>query len=533
MKRIIRGLLAGVLTCACLATTVSAAPRDAKVIEGRNRYETAVKVSQDGFTSSATAVIVSGDSYTDAVSSLPLASKYDIPILLSNANSLPSTVVNELNRLGVRQVYIVGGPNTISAGVESQLKCYGYSVVRLHGSSRYDTNEKVNDYVFTSKTARTDVFIVNAFSFADILSIGPVAYARHAPIILSDTDGARLLVPFSNIGTSYIIGGTTALTNAVVNKVPNPQRIFGSNRYTTSAAIDDKFFPGVDRVFIATGRTFADAIAATPLTNGQCPLRLVDQYASEVNDGRDKIIIGGAVVDDISASKNAAVYINPHQDDETLTMGTQLVRDINLGRDVYILQFTMGEATNTFNKINDRLKNEGYGQITRYELGQARTREMTAGLVELGVPVDNIVSYPYKQYEPTADIVHHDIADFIQLLPQSNIHFRVMASDHTDLSAGSMDHVIAEQGLDKYMSAPYRDKTYNVFKFSTDKTTTTKPGFTKLSRTSQEDVMWKVMYDAYGLWSPSQGRYAVGRTSVQTTFDFHLNNPDGNQVMKR
>ena len=532
MKRTIKGLLAGALACTCLATTASAAPREAKVIEGSNRYETAVKVSQDGFTSSAAAVIVSGDSYADAISSLPLASKYDIPILLSSANSLPSTVVNELNRLGVEQVYIVGGPNTISAGVEEQLKGYGHSVVRLHGSSRYDTNKKVNDYVFTSKTTRTDVFIVNAFSFADILSIGPVAYAKQAPIILSDTDGVRLQVPFSNIGTSYVIGGTTTLTNAVVNKVPNPQRIYGSNRYATSATIDDKFFLGVDKVFIATGHTFADAITAIPLTNGQYPLRLVDQYASEVNDGRDKIIIGGVVVDDISASKNAVVYINPHQDDETLSMGTQLVRDINLGRDVYILQFTLGEATGTYDTINNKLKSQGYPTITRTELGEARTREMTAGLTELGVPAENIISYPYKQYEPTSIIVRNDINRFINSLSAPNIHFRVMHSGNQDGSAGSDDHIVVEHGLDLYMANPNSSKNYDIMKFLTMETTVQQPGYKKLTRTNKEDSMWNVMYNAYGLWSPAEKRYAVGGISARDSFEFHLKNRDGNQIMR-
>ncbi len=77
---------------------------DAERIQGENRYETSVKISQEGWKSADTVVIARGDSFPDALAGAPLAYKYDAPILLTQTESLNPLVKEEIKRLGAEKV---------------------------------------------------------------------------------------------------------------------------------------------------------------------------------------------------------------------------------------------------------------------------------------------------------------------------------------------------------------------------------------------------------------------------------------------
>ena len=62
--------------------------------------------------------------------------------------------------------------------------------------------------------------------------------------------------------------------------LPSPSRISGSTRFDTSAQLSAQYFsPGVDVAFVATGRAFADALAAGPVASGQGPVLIVEPTA--------------------------------------------------------------------------------------------------------------------------------------------------------------------------------------------------------------------------------------------------------------
>ncbi|MBA4247098.1 MAG: hypothetical protein C0444_02220 [Microbacterium sp.] len=92
-------------------------------IEGIDRYQTAVRISeQDPFTGGGGAVvIVSGRSFADALS----ASTLDIgPVLLVEPDSIPSVVRDRLQEMRPDTIFIVGGPASVSQGVEMDLEQY-------------------------------------------------------------------------------------------------------------------------------------------------------------------------------------------------------------------------------------------------------------------------------------------------------------------------------------------------------------------------------------------------------------------------
>ncbi|HCQ88432.1 MAG TPA: cell wall-binding repeat-containing protein, partial [Clostridium sp.] len=97
-------------------------------IIGMDRYETSALLSEANYAKSPYAVIASGESYIDALTSSPLAFSKKAPILLTNKNKLNEFTKGEILRLGTKNVYIVGGNGAVSEGVEEEIKNLGIQV---------------------------------------------------------------------------------------------------------------------------------------------------------------------------------------------------------------------------------------------------------------------------------------------------------------------------------------------------------------------------------------------------------------------
>jgi Tol biopolymer transport system component len=115
--------------------------------------------------------------------------------------------------------------------------------------------------------------------FADALSGSALAERFGGPLLLTRSTGlnpavraeiSRVLgAPNSQyVKTVYLLGGEQALSPAVFNAVKamgyNVQRIGGADRFATSVAVADKITNGnaPQRIFVATGENFADALSA-------------------------------------------------------------------------------------------------------------------------------------------------------------------------------------------------------------------------------------------------------------------------------
>jgi N-acetylmuramoyl-L-alanine amidase len=118
--------------------------KPAKVrIYGNDRYETSSKIAKDGWSSSYYAIIASGENFPDSLSAVTLAKKHDAPILLTNSKSLNTNTREELTRMKVKKVLIIGGQGSISSKVEQDIKSMGITTERLGGRDRYETSIKI------------------------------------------------------------------------------------------------------------------------------------------------------------------------------------------------------------------------------------------------------------------------------------------------------------------------------------------------------------------------------------------------------
>src|SRR4029077_14413636 len=91
-------------------------------VAGVDRYDTAKQVAEAGFPSgSATVLLASGLNYPDALAGSYLAGNENVPILLTDPNSLSSATSAALSDLKTKNVTILGGSLAVSDNVANQL----------------------------------------------------------------------------------------------------------------------------------------------------------------------------------------------------------------------------------------------------------------------------------------------------------------------------------------------------------------------------------------------------------------------------
>ncbi len=93
--------LATAMAVAMVATSVApvmAATTSNEEIIGKNRIETTVKISQDGWKSAETVILVNDSAIPDALTATPLAYAKNAPILLTGKDGLSKETADEIKR---------------------------------------------------------------------------------------------------------------------------------------------------------------------------------------------------------------------------------------------------------------------------------------------------------------------------------------------------------------------------------------------------------------------------------------------------
>lgn len=133
-------------------------------------------------------MLVNDNSIADALSATPFAKAKDAPILLTQSNKLDSRTKAELKRLGVKNVYLIGGSIALSSEIEKQLNAENISFERISGNSRYDTSLKLAEKLDREKSISKIVVVNGEKGLADAVSVGAIAAQENMPIILSDSE---------------------------------------------------------------------------------------------------------------------------------------------------------------------------------------------------------------------------------------------------------------------------------------------------------------------------------------------------------
>lgn len=181
---------------------------------------------------------------------------------------------------------------------------------RVSGSNRYSTAVQMSKTTFPAGSVDT-VVLATGENFADALAASGLAGAYEGSLLLTTRDAVPtvVLAELSRLGADkvVIVGGTAAVSASVETYLRNVagytvQRIQGSNRYATAAAIarEVKRLMGADwsgTAFLVRGDQFADALAVSPFAYHKgYPVLLT---ASTTLSGETRSVIGQTGVTDV------------------------------------------------------------------------------------------------------------------------------------------------------------------------------------------------------------------------------------------
>ena len=252
-------------------------------VAGADRIQTSVEVSKKYYESAETVIIANYEKFADSLSASALSKALKAPILLVKKDQLDSVVAQEIKRLGAKNVVVIGGEQSVDEAKNSLSK---YNVQTIAGSDRYETSAKIAQEII-KRTGTTQAVIASGETFADALTVAPLANKNNMPILLVQPNNIPKATQevLKQIEEVIIVGGEKTISKEVENKLPNPTRIAGANRYETAKKIYEYGFKDRVEVNIANGTTAADSLVIGSI---DCPILLAE--ANEIPEATKQAI---------------------------------------------------------------------------------------------------------------------------------------------------------------------------------------------------------------------------------------------------
>jgi putative cell wall-binding protein len=173
-------------------TVFAATGVNAERITGSDRFATSRAIARDAFLDSDTdpggstiAYISNGLNFPDALSAGGAAASVDAPVILVNgpASTVPTETIDLLTDLGVTEIVVTGGTNSVSAGIFAQLDAAFGTVIRQTGADRFGTSAAVNAYRFTPTETRA--LLATGLNYPDALAGSALAGEWGAPLYIT------------------------------------------------------------------------------------------------------------------------------------------------------------------------------------------------------------------------------------------------------------------------------------------------------------------------------------------------------------
>ena len=269
-----------------------------KRLAGDGRYDTMAEIVSEGWSgrTGGTVVIATGEGYKDALAAAGIAGLDNAPVILTAKKSLSQKAESTLRSIKPKRVYVAGGPAAVSNDVVSAIqKATDVKPIRISGRNSVSTSAALATAGAGRWKDATAIIATNA-SFKDALSVAPVSYAKHWPIILADNGrnlnaGAIQALRDCGITQVYIVGGKLAVTSNVENQLSKAGvavagRLEGKDGVHTSRAIADFALQNglsVEGMAYATSQNYPDALAGAALSGKNGSVLLLCDSEAQYN----------------------------------------------------------------------------------------------------------------------------------------------------------------------------------------------------------------------------------------------------------
>lgn len=223
-------------------------------------------------------VIVNQDDVAGALAGSVLARANPGPVLLSPASGLTAALKAEVARMAPAQAFVIGDAASLSAQVAADVAAAAGigagQVTRLSGGSDAATAALIAAALDPRTQAEKDsdlqefdAAVIANPATPDGAAAAGLAAARRLPILYvgansipAETSAALTSL---DIDTTLVIGGTSAVSDAVLAALPNGKRLGGADVYATSrAVVAESLARGLPSnvVYVANGAEPMDAV---------------------------------------------------------------------------------------------------------------------------------------------------------------------------------------------------------------------------------------------------------------------------------
>lgn len=255
---------------------------------GLNRYETSLQVAEklkevDGTPDKI--VVATGENFPDALSMSSIAAIKQMPILFTQKTTTDSNVSYFINSCKPSKTYVIGGNGVISDDIANS---FPYPK-RLSGQDRYGTNLAILKEF--SDISLSNLYIATGENFPDALCGAARAAQDQAPMLLvpgvSSSFSSDVLAVLTyihsnlkNINNVVALGGTAVLSDNIVNKVINPDRIVLGFTYgdTNTKNMMNSYTSTIDQIATVTFTSDSSGNISAPNGIPASTISLAHQY---------------------------------------------------------------------------------------------------------------------------------------------------------------------------------------------------------------------------------------------------------------
>ena len=232
----------GAISAAVETQLASEGFADRERIDGADRYATSAKIAEtmadllsERYAPSL-AFFARGDDFPDALAVGPVAAGAYAPILLVRTGSIPPSILDAVDALGLTSGFVVGGTSAVSDAVQDDLRQLMVGnggdpfdtqlVERWSGENRYETAEKIVEGGLQKRWIDLDTLgIATGLNFPDALGGGAALGYYGSALLLTRADSLPGNVKdfldenAYRIGRVDVFGGTSVVSETVKTEV--------------------------------------------------------------------------------------------------------------------------------------------------------------------------------------------------------------------------------------------------------------------------------------------------------------------------
>ncbi|MDO6657782.1 PIG-L family deacetylase [Anaerobacillus sp. 1_MG-2023] len=210
----------------------------------------------------------------------------------------------------------------------------------------------------------------------------------------------------------------------------------------------------------------------------------------------------------MEGDSETSVFYAPHADDEVLSLGPSILRQLDKGNTVAVVLLSHGEASQSLEGINKMLIENKETPITVEEFGDSRVMEFRRSAKELEIEVENVFVYDLPDGEIKKEDVTTIMLEMDNRYPSASHHTLSYEDPHRDHAAaglalkelvekGTIESALYYLPIQEFENLEY-DEAYTVPKNRTDE--------------------YNNSLNAYRVWMPDKGFYSIGYHSVRSYF---------------